>query len=172
MLIMILNYLYTGDVETAGTFSSPSLPQRRVRIQLCLSVAVFVSADISLPSDAEIRTYLHLGMDYCAMPSSSVALGERGGVPLTAADVDIENILAERRPELAYAVRDWMRANDSATCRTCHEEESIKPARKRGRRQHEQAREESMTCIDCHYNLVHEEVEPRESFLDSAGGTN
>lgn len=22
-----------------------------------------------------------------------------------------------------------------------------------------------MTCIECHYNLVHEEIEPRESFL-------
>jgi len=87
---------------------------------------------------------------------------------------DYENIQVwqQRRPELAYAVRDWMRANDSATCRTCHEEESIKPARKRGQRQHEEAREEGMTCIDCHYNLVHDEVEPRESFLDSAGNTN
>ncbi len=75
----------------------------------------------------------------------------------------------ERRPELAYAVRDWMRANDSVTCRSCHDEASIKPKRKRGQRQHADAREEGMTCIDCHYNLVHEEVEPRESFLDSTG---
>ena len=85
-------------------------------------------------------------------------------------DYEKEEVWKERRPELAYAVRDWMRRNDSITCRSCHEEASIKPKRKRGQRQHAEAREEGMTCIDCHYNLVHEEVEPRESFLDSAGG--
>jgi nitrate/TMAO reductase-like tetraheme cytochrome c subunit len=71
-----------------------------------------------------------------------------------------------RRADLAYAVRDWMLANDSATCRSCHEEASIKPARTRGQKQHAEAREKGMTCIACHYNLVHDEVEPRESFLD------
>ncbi len=85
-------------------------------------------------------------------------------------DYEDKQVWQQRRPELAYAARDWMRANDSVTCRSCHEEASIKPKRKRGQRQHAEAREEGMTCIDCHYNLVHEEVEPRESFLDSAGG--
>ncbi len=84
-------------------------------------------------------------------------------------DYENEEVWKERRPELAFAVRDWLRANDSVTCRSCHEEASIKPKRKRGQRQHTEAREQGMTCIDCHYNLVHEEVEPRDSFLDSAG---
>ncbi len=84
---------------------------------------------------------------------------------------DYENVAVwkERRPGLAFAVRDWLRANDSVTCRSCHEEAAIKPKRKRGQRQHAEAREQGMTCIDCHYNLAHEEVEPRDSFLDSAG---
>lgn len=84
-------------------------------------------------------------------------------------DYEDPEVWEERRPELAYAVRDWMRATDSATCRSCHDEGSIEPKRKRGQRQHANAREEGMTCIDCHYNLVHDEVEPRQSFLDSAG---
>ena len=71
------------------------------------------------------------------------------------------------RSRLAYAVRDWFRDNDSVTCRECHEEASIKPQRKRGLKQHAEARETGMTCIDCHYNLVHEEIEPRESFLQN-----
>ena len=74
-----------------------------------------------------------------------------------------------RRPELAYAVRDWMLANDSATCRTCHEQASIKPERKRGQRQHAEALETGMTCIECHYNLVHDEVPPRQSADESPG---
>lgn len=84
-------------------------------------------------------------------------------------DYEDMEVWKERRPELAYAARDWMRANDSVTCRSCHDEAAIRPARKRGQRQHEEARKTSMTCIDCHYNLAHEEVEPRESFLESAG---
>ncbi len=73
------------------------------------------------------------------------------------------------RPRLAYAVRDWLRANDSVTCRSCHTQDAIKPKKKRGQRMHKEAKETGMTCIDCHYNLIHEEVEARDSFLDSAG---
>ena len=87
---------------------------------------------------------------------------------------DYENpeVWQARRAELAYAVRDWMLANDSATCRSCHKEDLIKPERKRGQRQHAEARETGMTCIECHYNLVHEKVEPRESFLERASESN
>jgi nitrate/TMAO reductase-like tetraheme cytochrome c subunit len=66
-------------------------------------------------------------------------------------------------------LRDWLRANDSSTCRSCHEEKSIKPQRNRGQRQHEEARLSAITCIDCHYNLVHDEVPLRDSFLETAG---
>ena len=78
----------------------------------------------------------------------------------------------ERRPELANAVRDWMLANDSVTCRSCHDQDAIKPVKKRGQVQHEEARESGMTCIACHYNLVHDEVEPSESFLERSSKGN
>ena len=61
-----------------------------------------------------------------------------------------------------------MLETDSATCRSCHEEDAIQPQRKRGQRQHEDARERGLTCIGCHYNLVHADVEPRSEFLDRA----
>jgi len=87
---------------------------------------------------------------------------------------DYENteVWNAEKARLAYAARDWFRGNDSVTCRECHKESSIKPQRKRGQRQHAEALETGMTCIDCHYNLVHEEIEPRESFLDNAGSSN
>ncbi len=55
--------------------------------------------------------------------------------------------------------------NDSKNCRRCHIMESIKPERKRGQRQHADALKDGTTCIACHYNLVHKEVEPSEEFL-------
>ncbi len=87
-------------------------------------------------------------------------------------DYEDPKVWKAEKARLAHAVRDWFRGNDSVTCRGCHEEASIKPQRKRGQRQHEEARETGMTCIDCHYNLVHDEIEPSQSFLDSTGGTN
>ena len=68
------------------------------------------------------------------------------------------------KARLAYAVRDWLRANDSVTCQSCHEEAAVKE-----HREHEEIHKTGMTCIDCHYNLVHDEIPARESFLNTAG---
>ncbi|GMR21389.1 MAG: hypothetical protein BMS9Abin36_1989 [Gammaproteobacteria bacterium] len=70
-----------------------------------------------------------------------------------------------RRTELAYGVRDKMLDNDSRTCRSCHEAAAIKPRRERGQRQHELAERNQVSCIGCHFDLVHVPVTPRESFL-------
>lgn len=59
----------------------------------------------------------------------------------------------------AYAVRDALQKANSSTCRTCHIEEEIKPKRPRGRNAHAQAKEKGQTCIECHFNLVHTEVD-------------
>lgn len=64
----------------------------------------------------------------------------------------------------AYMVRDRLLEYDSSPCRTCHIEEEIKPKRKRGQKAHAKALEDKTTCIECHYNLVHREVDPRLEF--------
>jgi nitrate/TMAO reductase-like tetraheme cytochrome c subunit len=66
------------------------------------------------------------------------------------------------RAATAYRVRDRMFEYDSATCRTCHIESEIKPERKRGINAHNLALEENKTCIECHYNLVHRQVDLRK----------
>ncbi len=73
----------------------------------------------------------------------------------------------EIRAESANHTRMAMIANDSKNCRTCHVMEVIKPERNRGQRQHAEALEDGTTCIACHYNLVHKEVEPSEEFLQA-----
>ena len=73
------------------------------------------------------------------------------------------------RVEDANRVRLAMVADDSKNCRRCHTMEAIKPERKRGQRQHADALETGTTCIACHYNLVHKEVEPSEAFLEAIG---
>ncbi|MEN8259220.1 MAG: NapC/NirT family cytochrome c [Pseudomonadota bacterium] len=71
-----------------------------------------------------------------------------------------------RRNAMAFRVRDWMLANDSETCRACHQREALNPRRARGKRQHELAERQGVTCIGCHFDLVHEPVRPRQSFLE------
>ncbi len=61
----------------------------------------------------------------------------------------------------AYSVRDALMEYDSAPCRTCHIETEIKPKRKRGQKAHTNALKNKETCIECHYNLVHREVDLR-----------
>jgi nitrate/TMAO reductase-like tetraheme cytochrome c subunit len=113
-------------------------------------------ADCHIPKGLIPATYTH------AVNGISDIWGE------ISLDYDDPAVWHAEKARLAYATRDWFRANDSVTCRECHEQDAIKPVRKRGQRQHKEARETGMTCIDCHYNLVHEEIEPRESFLEQA----
>lgn len=116
--------------------------------------------DCHIPKGLVIATYTHV------VNGISDLWGE------FSLDYEDPLVWAAEKARLAHAARLWFRGNDSATCRSCHEEVSIKPERKRGQRQHEEARETGMTCIDCHYNLVHEEIEPSQSFLNSAAGAN
>jgi nitrate/TMAO reductase-like tetraheme cytochrome c subunit len=56
-----------------------------------------------------------------------------------------------RRPRLAQKVRDEYLANDSAECRNCHVFENFT----RPIKSHNRAQKTGVTCIKCHYNLVH-----------------
>jgi nitrate/TMAO reductase-like tetraheme cytochrome c subunit len=69
-----------------------------------------------------------------------------------------------RREDLAHNVRDWFIDNDSATCKSCHTEDKLKPKRESGQRQHELAQRSDVTCIGCHFNLVHQPVKPTKKF--------
>ena len=74
-----------------------------------------------------------------------------------------------RRAAAADRVRFAMLADDSKHCRSCHVMEAIQPQRKRGRVQHQEAQEKGITCIVCHYNLVHKDVAPSKAFDDVIG---
>ena len=73
------------------------------------------------------------------------------------------------RPEAANDVRFHMLDDNSAPCKTCHVMEAIKPQRIRGQNAHNDAlKNGNSNCIACHYNLVHEKVEPSKEFLNAA----
>jgi len=75
----------------------------------------------------------------------------------------------ERRIALAHEVRDMMRAQDSVTCRSCHNAAAIRPTSERGRAAHALLHQGRMTCIDCHFNIVHAPVPPTLEFIRGSG---
>jgi len=76
---------------------------------------------------------------------------------------------AARLPALADAVREEMRRDDSATCRKCHDAGTIHPASEAGRAAHAMLAQRQVTCIDCHFNIVHTPIPPSASFLHGSG---
>ncbi len=84
---------------------------------------------------------------------------------------DDPKVWARRRVALAHEVRMTMRGQDSVTCRGCHDAKAIEPKSERGRAAHALLREGRMTCIDCHFNLVHAPVPPAIEFIRGSGLT-
>ncbi len=60
-----------------------------------------------------------------------------------------------RRIALAPEVDAEMHAQDSATCRSCHDANAIRPASEDGQKAHALLRQGVATCVDCHTNIVH-----------------
>jgi trimethylamine-N-oxide reductase (cytochrome c), cytochrome c-type subunit TorY len=60
-----------------------------------------------------------------------------------------------RRVGLAQQVVAKMHAQDSVTCRSCHDANAIRPASENGRTSHALLRQGNATCVDCHTNIVH-----------------
>jgi cytochrome c-type protein NapC len=74
-----------------------------------------------------------------------------------------------RLAALADEVRQEMRRDDSATCRKCHDADAIHPASEAGRAAHAMLTQRQVTCIDCHFNIVHAPIPPSASFLHGSG---
>jgi nitrate/TMAO reductase-like tetraheme cytochrome c subunit len=79
------------------------------------------------------------------------------------------DIWGARRIVLAHEVRNVMRSQDSVTCRSCHDAAVIRPKSEAGRAAHVLLREGRMTCVDCHFNIVHAPVPPSIEFIRGSG---
>jgi nitrate/TMAO reductase-like tetraheme cytochrome c subunit len=70
----------------------------------------------------------------------------------------------QRRLEMAHYARMNLKRWDSVTCRACHK--NTRPPGKSPKAAHKKMETEGATCIDCHQNLVHKEVD--ETDLDAS----
>src|SRR5262245_18104037 len=69
----------------------------------------------------------------------------------------------------AMATREWtrMKKNDSQECRNCHRASAadFEAQSENAQKRHKMAREQKLTCIDCHFGIAHTEPDgpgPRE----------
>ncbi|MEE4278128.1 MAG: NapC/NirT family cytochrome c [Halieaceae bacterium] len=78
------------------------------------------------------------------------------------------------RGEMAQAVWEEMRDNDSAFCQSCHGFAAMNLAaqERRPARHHARARESGQTCIQCHYGLVHKLPENADEMVERIFATN
>lgn len=61
------------------------------------------------------------------------------------------------RLEMAQRVWDEMKANDSMTCRSCHNPDAMELSEQKpeAQKMHKLAKETNQTCIDCHKGIAH-----------------
>jgi nitrate/TMAO reductase-like tetraheme cytochrome c subunit len=85
--------------------------------------------------------------------------------------VDTPEKFDAKRLELAK--HEWARfkANNSLECRNCHSFEGMAPdkQKQRAKKQHEMAKADGMTCIDCHKGIAHKPVHQNLEDEDKGG---
>jgi len=74
--------------------------------------------------------------------------------------VDTKEKFEAHRRELAKHVWKVMKETDSRECRNCHNINRMNPEKQtpRARKRHQEAREQGLTCIDCHKGIAHRNV--------------
>ena len=72
------------------------------------------------------------------------------------------------RGEMAEAVWEQFRDNDSKFCRSCHSFSAmnLESQERRTARRHTRAQEEGQTCVQCHYGAVHKLPEDADAIID------
>ena len=79
-------------------------------------------------------------------------------------DYSTKKAFNKRRLEMAHDARMNLKRWDSVTCRACHR--NPRPSSDDAQQAHEKMRTQAATCIDCHQNLVHDDVD--ETDLDAS----
>jgi len=167
-LFVTLSMEKVDELTSTDTFCSNS----------CHPMQAYVAFESTYIHSKHRTTYtgIQAGCADCHIPEGLLAAtwthaisGIKDTWSLIINDFSTRELWDRQRNEMAYRVRDRMLANDSETCRSCHQQEAIKPRRERGVRRHELAQRDNISCIACHYNLVHQPVDVRPEFLHKAG---
>ena len=98
----------------------------------------------------------HLPQNFILRAESHIVDGTKELIAHLRYDYSTKEKFDERRALMAHYARVNLRKWDSSPCRVCHK--AVKPSSEEAEREHKKMETGGATCIDCHQNLVHEEV--------------
>ena len=98
-------FLYR-DVETVVCLQAWSAARTRMLLNICQGVVSFLRAAGGWPSEAEIQSCLRQQEGYSPSSGAAVPIGDRGGVPASAADVSLSEVLADTHAVAAEQARE------------------------------------------------------------------
>ena len=98
----------------------------------------------------------HLPPSFIKRIESHIVDGTRAIIGELTKDLSTKEKFDKYRPEFAHNARMNLKKWNSATCRRCHKKPM--PPTEEAAAEHKKMETEGKTCIDCHQNLVHEEV--------------
>lgn len=104
----------------------------------------------------------HLPPGFIARSVSHVVDGTRALIGELKHDLSTKEKFDEHRAEYAHNARMSLRKWDGSPCRVCHT--NVRPSSDEAEIEHKKMETEGLTCIDCHQNLVHDEV-PEEDLV-------
>ena len=104
----------------------------------------------------------HLPPNFIQRVESHIVDGTRGLIGEFVTDLKTKEAFDKHRAEYAHNARLRLKSWDSSPCRVCHK--SVKPSSEDAEKEHKRMLTEDITCIDCHQNLVHDEV-PEEDLV-------
>lgn len=81
--------------------------------------------------------------------------------------IDTEEKYNQHKLSMAETVWSQMKANNSSTCRSCHDFERMKAETQKSEAvtAHNSARANNQTCIDCHKGIAHSIPKPKSSTI-------
>ena len=131
-----------------------------------------------LTTHASSRTGVRASCPDCHVPKS---FGPKMFAKMRASKDVYHNILGTintpekyeaRRLEMAEAVWDRMKADNSRECRGCHDDQSFDYAKqsRRAAEVHQEGLNKGQTCIDCHKGIAHRLPNVEQSIGAEKGG--
>ena len=106
LVVVTINLLHSGREEGAHCTHAPSAAQMRMLLGIHQDIDGFFREAPRWPTDSEIKEYLCQSSSYRPACGAAVPLGDRGGVPASAADINVSEVLADFRPEVAEQARN------------------------------------------------------------------
>lgn len=142
----------------------------------CHSHEQFIKPEYEASSHFRNLSGVRTGCADCHLPHDNwfeliwtKAIASLDIIPELTGKLDTAEKYESHRAEMAESVWRQFKENDSEFCRSCHiiDAMDLEGQERRAARRHSRPKEKGETCIDCHYGIVHQELEGADEILEA-----